>query len=126
MKVDRILGTNPLPAMANIFIENMVENIPDGGGNLKIENPIEYPLHRVYPNPFNPVLTMDFRLDKSGFTLVEVYDLKGTMVDAIYSGVLQKGSHQFNWDAEKHPSGTYFVSLLSGDSKVSTSVVLLK
>ncbi len=126
MKVDRILGTNPLPAMANNWIENLVENVPDSGGTLGIEEAEEYQLHRIYPNPFNPVLNVDFQLEKSGLTKVEVYDLQGNQVDVVYSGFLQSGNHNFSWDAEEHPSGTYFVSLISGESKITTSVVLLK
>ena len=122
MSIDRILGTNPAPTMANLIIQNLIENLP----GLSTNKVGDYELTRYYPNPFNPILNMDFQLEKSGFTKVEVYDLKGNLIDGIYSGFLQKGKHQFVWDGEEHPSGTYFISFSSKESTVSTSIVLLK
>ena len=126
MKVDKILGTNPLPVVANLFIESLVDNVPDSGDNLGIEELAEYHLHRVYPNPFNPILNIEFQLEKSDLSKVEVYDLQGNQVDVLYNGFLKSGHYKFSWDAEEHPSGTYFVSLISSESKVTTSAVLLK
>ena len=126
MKIFQIIEESPTEGDTKIIIDLLLENVPDSGGTLGIEVAEEYQLHRIYPNPFNPVLNVDFQLEKSGLTKVEVYDLQGNQVDVVYSGFLQSGNNNFSWDAEKHPSGTYFVSLISGESKITTSVVLLK
>ncbi|HEY9116030.1 MAG TPA: Ig-like domain-containing protein [Bacteroidales bacterium] len=64
--------------------------------------------HRNYPNPFNHITTIEYRLEKSSFVNIYVYDHLGRLVDQLESTQLPKGIHQITWDASKHNPGIYF------------------
>jgi hypothetical protein len=66
---------------------------------------------RCWPNPFNPVMEIGFRLPAAGNSRLLVHDSRGRLVAQIQNGPLPAGEHGFNWDAGNLPSGTYFASL---------------
>ena len=88
--------------------------------------PEEFYIHKLYPNPFNPVLHINFDLSLSGLVQVDILDIAGSHIETLHSGFLQSGSHKLSWNAESMPSGMYLVSLKSGDEGLTEKVVLLK
>ena len=110
---------------AHALITLMLDALPP----LSIEtnkNPEEFFIHKFYPNPFNPVLHINFDLPLAGLTQVDILDIAGCHIGTLHSGFLQSGSHQMNWDVESIPSGVYLVSLKLGDKNLTEKVVLLK
>ncbi|RMH89446.1 MAG: hypothetical protein D6681_14335, partial [Calditrichaeota bacterium] len=51
-----------------------------------------------YPNPFNPVTNIGFRISDFGFVEVAVYDLLGQKVKTLVNGHLTAGDHTVQWD----------------------------
>ena len=43
--------------------------------------PAEFALHAAYPNPFNPSTTISFDLPETGKVSLNVYDLKGALLE---------------------------------------------
>ena len=99
----------------------IVGNDPLASG---LTTPAEFALTDAYPNPFNPVTSMQLALDTDGFTSVKVYNLMGQVVDIIHEGVLNAGFHKVTWNAEVIPSGVYLVKVEQG-SKIATQKVML-
>ncbi len=85
-----------------------------------------FQLTRFYPNPFNPVLNINFDMSQAGVIQVEILDIGGAHIETLFSGFKQPGSYQLNWNAESMPSGVYLVSLKSDDQTMTENVVLLK
>ena len=81
---------------------------------------------KLYPNPFNPVLHINFDIAWSGVIQVDILDISGSHIETLYSGYLHSGSHELSWNAESMPSGVYLVSLQSDDKTLTEKVVLLK
>ena len=81
---------------------------------------------QLYPNPFNPVLHINFDIAWSGVIQVDILDISGSHIKTLHSGFLQSGSHELSWNAESMPSGVYLVSLQSDDKTLTEKVVLLK
>jgi len=57
---------------------------------------------------------------------VMVNDLQGHEIKLLNNKVLQKGSHQFLWDAKNYPNGTYFITIKNNKSINTKKVTLLK
>jgi hypothetical protein len=80
----------------------------------------------IYPNPFNPSTTLAFTLPKSGFTIIDVYDLAGRKVQTLADGMLAAGEHRLTFNGSQLPSGIYFARLQSGEFAGTQKLLLLK
>ena len=110
---------------AHALIKLMLDALPP----LSIEtniNPKEFFIHQLYPNPFNPVLNIDFEINQAGLVKVEISDITGAIVNIVYDGYMTMGKHQKSWNSENLPSGVYLVSLQAGENSLTSKVVLLK
>ena len=88
--------------------------------------PDEYILGKVYPNPFNPVTNVSFALPEDGHVSVEIYNVKGQLIDSIFNGFMYAGEYHFNWNAEGFVSGTYFINMNAGSYSSSQKLMLVK
>jgi hypothetical protein len=100
----------------------------DGGED---ETPAVNALRSVYPNPFNPTVTIEFDLATPQRVRVAVYDVKGRLVRVLGDGLREAGTHRINWDAtsngsEPLASGVYFLSIESAGWSEHRKMVLLK
>ncbi len=86
----------------------------------------KYALMRSYPNPFNPTATIEFYLPERTEVLIEIYDITGSCVQEIYSGVLASGGYSRPWNATGFPSGIYFIHLSGQNIHLTNKVLLLK
>jgi len=87
--------------------------------------PTEFTLLRNYPNPFNPVTTINYRLDQAGMVKLVIYDLLGRKVTTLVDEMKTPGSYAVKWRAEGYASGVYFYRLEHGGSKVLTQKMIL-
>ena len=77
-------------------------------------------LDQNYPNPFNPTTTISFSLKQScPQVTLQVFNLKGQLVNTLYSGNLAAGQHSIVWDGKDNnndgvASGMYFYRLNTG------------
>jgi len=68
----------------------------------------------VFPNPFNPVATINFELTEHSLLHVAVYNISGQIVQTLYDNPLPVGKHSLQWSASHLPSGTYFIRMTNG------------
>jgi subtilisin family serine protease len=85
----------------------------------------------AYPNPFNPVTTINYDVAEAGRVTIVAYDAAGRRVATLVDDVQSAGPHSFAWNAlDDHgaslTSGVYMLSLTGHHSHVSRKVVLLK
>lgn len=88
--------------------------------------PLGFELFQNYPNPFNPATTVEFRIQKSEFMTLKVYDLLGREVARLVNEIRPAGSHVVQWNAEGAPSGIYFYRLQSGGRVETRKMVLVR
>lgn len=79
-----------------------------------------------FPNPFNPETTIPFKVEKTRQVKVEVYDLRGRLVETLSNDIYVAGEHRLTFNAEDLPSGTYLVRMSSGQSVKTQKISLLK
>jgi len=85
---------------------------------------------KVFPNPFNPQISVRFELLTRSRATVAVYDLGGRLVRTLFDDVHAAGPHTLVWDGRDRSgrataSGTYFVRLQTavGDATQKVSLV---
>ena len=120
------MSSAPSFNFANAKIENMLNEFPPLSNENSSGVINQFKLTNLYPNPFNPVLNIDFKISQAGWVKVNITDIKGSMVRTVYEGFEGVGKHQISWYPETLPSGTYFVTLELNESLRTKKVVLLK
>jgi hypothetical protein len=80
----------------------------------------------TYPNPFNPSCKIDIKIAQGQLVKIMVNDLLGHQIKLLNNKVLQKGHHQFLWNAKNYPNGTYFITVKYNQSIDTKKVTLLK
>lgn len=84
-----------------------------------------------YPNPFNPLTTIRYRIPQEGKVFLKIYNALGQEVRTLVHGVQPAGEYRVNWDSrDKHgqavSSGVYIYRLQCGSSVVSGKMLLIR
>lgn len=81
----------------------------------------------VYPNPTAGVMHLEFNTAVSGFTVVELYNISGQLVQRIFEGNTEQGrSYAVSFDASALPDGLYLSRLVAPDKVVTKKITLKK
>ncbi|HMQ69818.1 MAG TPA: T9SS type A sorting domain-containing protein [Ignavibacteria bacterium] len=75
------------------------------------ELPQKFNLNQNFPNPFNPVTSIDFELPFTGNTELTVFDINGKTVDVLINGSKPAGKYSVSFNAANLPSGVYLYKL---------------
>ncbi len=92
----------------------------------EIDNPTQFTLSQNYPNPFNPTTIISYDLPESQNITLEIYDIKGRLVETLFSGYKEAGHWDVTWDASDQSSGVYIYRLQYGDKHMSKKMLLIK
>ncbi len=88
--------------------------------------PDTYSLMPAFPNPFNPVTTISFRVPERASVLIQVYDMTGQHVAELVRDTREPGNYSVTWNAADQPSGIYFVKMIAGSYTQVQKVMLVK
>jgi len=102
-----------------------------------IENPFpdegirNFELGVNFPNPFNPQTSIPFTLDRSSEISLELFDITGKIICAVYSGKLAAGRYNFTWtglnaEGSAVASGIYFYRLSCEQKQTTRKMVLMR
>ncbi|MGB2868389.1 MAG: T9SS type A sorting domain-containing protein [Bacteroidota bacterium] len=90
------------------------------------ENVPSFQMDHNYPNPFNPVTTINFSIPAAGFVSLTVYDQLGRPVANLVSETLSAGVYSRRWDASELSSGIYYCRFQSQNVVKTLKLVLLR
>lgn len=104
---------------------------PQGLGTKKItsEVPEKFTLYQNYPNPFNPSTRIKFAIPQSanGENIsIKVYDILGKEIADLYSGKINAGEYEVEFNGSKLSSGVYFYQLKSEKFIDTKRMILVK
>jgi len=88
--------------------------------------PSRFELAQNYPNPFNPSTIISFTLPKTTRVQLIVTDMLGREVGRIVDGIMSAGKHAESFNGENLPTGVYFYTLITLDSRSSMKMLLMK
>ena len=93
--------------------------------------PSEFALHDNYPNPFNPVTTINYDLPKDAYVNLIIYDIMGREVVNLAGQEMSAGYQTMTWNARNNAgalvsAGIYFYQIQTRDFIKTKKMVLLK
>ena len=80
----------------------------------------------AYPNPFNPLVTVDYFIESSDFVDIQIVNIKGEIIDVVESSFKTSGNHSIVWNAQNISSGVYFMNIEKGNQVITQKLMLLK
>lgn len=92
---------------------------------------IRFALEQNKPNPFNPLTTIPFHIERAGVVRLSIYDASGRHVRDLVNGPKGAGDHSEVWDGEDAAgvpvsSGVYYYRLESGKASETRKMTLLR
>jgi hypothetical protein len=85
-----------------------------------------YELSSAFPNPFNPITTIQYSIPTAENVRLSIYNVLGEEIEVLASGLHQPGSHIVRWNAARFSSGMYFYRLHAGEFSAVHKLLLLK
>lgn len=85
-----------------------------------------FKLENNYPNPFNPVTTINYSIPVQSAVKLEVYNILGQKIATLVNEVKLPGSYSEEFKAGSLPSGIYFYRLTSENFSLTKKMLLLK
>ncbi len=85
----------------------------------------------AWPNPFNPQVTINYRLAAAGPARMAIYDLAGRHVTTLLDKEMSVGKHELVWsgrdsDGREMSSGIYMASLATSEGLDRQKLVLIR
>jgi len=92
----------------------------------EITPPSEFGLEQNWPNPFNPVTTINYSIDRDAYVNLSVWDVTGRLVATLQEGGRSAGRYQASFDAGGLPTGVYIYRLKAGERTLARKMVVIK
>ncbi|MBN2016674.1 MAG: T9SS type A sorting domain-containing protein [Candidatus Cloacimonetes bacterium] len=83
-------------------------------------------LSPAFPNPFSSLTNISFSLPHPEKVKIQIYNLKGQLVETLLDKQKPAGNHTMEWNAEQMSSGIYFIKLITEDKHIIQKVVVIK
>jgi hypothetical protein len=115
-----LVGSDGMP-VGDLNWGSMVTSV---AGNAGV--PATFELSQNFPNPFNPVTTINYSLENGGKVTLKVYNTLGKEVATLVNEVKPAGSYSLTFEPRELTSGMYFYKLSVGDQIATKKMVLLK
>ncbi|MFL2983242.1 MAG: lamin tail domain-containing protein [Candidatus Neomarinimicrobiota bacterium] len=99
-------------------------------GSLESQDMFVYPrtfeIISLYPNPFNPLISIKFQNHIEEHLMIEIIDVSGHSVFTLIDAIVGIGEYNLIWDAGGHSSGIYFFKIKSGNSFAMRKALFIK
>ncbi|MGD8395653.1 MAG: Ig-like domain-containing protein [Candidatus Eiseniibacteriota bacterium] len=88
-------------------------------------------LSQNVPNPFNPMTTIEYAIERAGHVTVQIFDTRGSLIRILADGLHGAGVSRLAWDAtnqrgEQVASGIYVCRVASDGSAESRKMILMR
>ncbi len=88
--------------------------------------PHDFNIASIYPNPFNPITTVKFALERVRDVEISVYDISGNEMMTTVMKQLPQGEHRATFDAQSWSTGVYIFRLSDGHKSSVLKGALVK
>jgi hypothetical protein len=116
--------------LAEVFMLCGHPDYCSGVGGTEIPGSLVFGAHQ-YPNPFNPVTTIDYTMPRAGHLSIKVFDLKGRLVKILLDEQVVAGKGAVSWSGKDEQgaevsSGVYFYRVQGPDRAIVEKMALIK
>jgi hypothetical protein len=87
---------------------------------------IDEPAMRIYPNPFEDYLNIEYDLIESTHVRITVFDTYGRVISTLIDHKQEPGNYSLKWDSDLPPSGIYFIKLEAGQKQRIQRAILMR
>ena len=108
-------ATNDIDTCGECGCLSIIDNIPE-----------KFSINNIYPNPFNPVVNIQYSNDTVGNISIRIYNIKGEQIETLVDSHVSVGQHKVIWNASNYPTGIYIVRLTSPNKAITQKIILLK
>ncbi len=80
-----------------------------------------------FPNPFNPIVTIQYSVPEISTVNIDIYNIEGRLIKSLLHSEQNPGEYTITWDASDMPSGMYIAKLISTTGiELSEKILLSK
>ncbi len=90
------------------------------------KRPEHFSLQQNFPNPFNPMTSIDYELPITGYVDLSIYNLLGQRITTLVSDIQPAGKYEVKWDARQFAGGIYFYKIEAGEFQQVKKMILVK
>jgi hypothetical protein len=65
-------------------------------------------------------------MPSSGDLKISLYDSRGSLIQTIFKGIKEAGTHQFKIEQPGLSSGVYFIQAVFGNHRRTSKIILMK
>jgi len=99
--------------------------------NQEVTLPMKFTVNKAYPNPFNPIMNVQFGLPEESRVHINIYDVTGRLVGDYNIGNRSAGWHEFRWNTSDMNgndigAGIYIIAIQAGDLLQKQKVTYIK
>ncbi|TAL62649.1 MAG: T9SS type A sorting domain-containing protein [Bacteroidetes bacterium] len=124
-------------SIANQFMQEFKKRYNDAGGtgsfiipsdviNENNNSTINFELNQNFPNPFNPVTTINFQVHVKSFVSLKIFDILGREVAKLVNEEKQQGKYSVEFNGSKLSSGVYLYELKAGYFRSVKKMTMMK
>ncbi len=107
-------------------LRDIINSYPTSIASNVLSLPAKFELQQNFPNPFNPITTIQFTTPFETRVKLKIFDLLGREVATLVDGELPGGDHRTVFDAKGFASGIYFYRLEAGTMMIARKLILLR
>ena len=90
-----------------------------------------FKLYNNYPNPFNPITNIKYKILNSGNVNIVISDINGINIKSLVNKFHNQGNYLLQWNGSDWqgitlPSGVYFYTIKAGEYMHTEKMILLK
>jgi hypothetical protein len=100
--------------------------VPTGVAAENVSLPGQLRLLSVYPNPFNPAVTVRYTVPASGHITLIVYDIMGRKLKTLAEGFHSSGTYSVSWNSINTASGVYFCRMEACMHEETVKMLLIR
>ena len=91
----------------------------------------DFKYYQPYPNPFNPVINIQYELNKDALLNITIYDMLGRQVKTLINGLQTSGNKIIQWNAtidqgQPVSAGVYLYIIEAVEFKQIKKIIFLK
>ena len=114
------------------FMDSSGNILSSGTENVNLDLlPEKFLVRDNYPNPFNPITTIQYELPNYSNVRVTLFDITGSTIKEINFGEMAPGRYAYVWDGTNKignlvSTGVYFFQINAGSNTAIKKMLLLK